>query len=80
MKKYVKNLNVSWPSLVAIALVVSLITIHNDHVREENEKRIIENNIVTFEETFKKSDFFVNEVELNEIIEPEEEKEANFSK
>lgn len=80
MKEHVKKLNVSWPTVVAVALAVTLITMYNDHVREENEKRIIENNIVTFEETFNKSDFFVNEVELNEIIKPEEEKEANFSK
>jgi len=82
MKKFIKDLKVSWPTLVAIALVVSLVSYHNEKVREENEKRIIENNIVTFEETFKKSDFYVNEVELNEINKPEEvkENEAGYSK
>lgn len=81
MKKFVNDLKVSWPAFLAIAVAISLVSYHNDKVREENEKRIIENNIVTFEETFKKSNFVIEEVELEELIKPEEtEKEAGFSK
>ncbi len=76
-----KKLKVNWPLVVAVAVAVSLVSCHNTKVAEQHEENLIQINKVKFEETFNRADFTLPEVELEEIIIPEElEEEAGFSK
>ena len=84
----VKNLKVAWPTILAVVLGVSLVSCHNEKMKEEAEKQMWQNNLVTFEETFVKADRTVKDYELEEIVIPEGlileeeniEEEAGFSK
>ena len=72
MGKHIKNLKVCWPSLLAAAIAVTLISSYNEYTAEQHEKEMQMNNIISFEETFIKSDCLqLQEHELEEIIIPE---------
>lgn len=90
MGKFIKDLKVCWPSLLAAAIAVSLVSCHNEKMAEQHQQEMVINNRITFEETFVKSDFLkLQEHELEEIIIPDGleledtetyEEEAGFSK
>ena len=72
MGKFIKDLKVCWPSLLAAAIAVTLVSCHNEKMAEQNQKAMEINNRITFEETFVKSDFLeLQDHELEEIIIPD---------
>ena len=72
MGKKVNNLKVCWPTLLAVAIAVTLISCHEEHMANQYEKEVQIQTDIEFDEIFSKSDFLkLQDHELNEVIIPD---------
>ena len=61
-----KNLKVAWPTLLAIALAVSITSCHNNKLVEDYEKSKLTQSVPTFEQVFTPTEEEIPQIEVEE--------------
>lgn len=78
-----KNLKVVWPTVLALALAVTITSCRNNKIVEDYEKTKLLHDVPTFEDIFEKADQEIEEIVIPEGFEfagTEVVEETGFSK
>lgn len=72
MKKNVRKIKVCWPALIAMAIAATVVSCNNEKMAEKHQNEIYLSNFASFEDSFEKSKFLLQNSGLEDGITSEE--------